>query len=132
MADNLLNRLLTFLVAKKDEPLPGILEYPDSRPASDSETKTLHLDSFLKQNGTIVASSIRSVIELKPGSKGEILFILPNQNGRLERLSSLGVVAGNTITLLQKQPSLVVSVDHTEIALDKDIARGIFVRLITG
>ncbi|OGC76394.1 MAG: hypothetical protein A2Z27_01385 [candidate division Zixibacteria bacterium RBG_16_50_21] len=74
------------------------------------------------------ASSIRTVTELKPGSKGEILFILPNQNGRLERLSGLGVVAGNTITLLQKQPSLVVRVDHTEIALDKDIAGGIFVR----
>jgi len=124
--------MISFLVAKKDRPLPGILDYPDSINASVTDAKALHLEEFLKQNKKVEASSIRTVTELKPGSKGEILFILPNQNGRLERLSGLGVVAGNTITLLQKQPSLVVRVDHTEIALDKDIAGGIFVRLITG
>lgn len=70
-----------------------------------------------------------SVSDMRVGKQGRVLFITPHQNGRLDRLTALGIVPGNLIYLIQKQPSLVVRVDHTEIALDREIAEGIWVRV---
>ena len=46
-------------------------------------------------------------------------------NGRL----GLGaVVPGNRLRLKQTQPSVVIEIDGTSLALDRDIAREIYVR----
>ncbi|HHT9152005.1 MAG TPA: FeoA family protein, partial [Candidatus Hypogeohydataceae bacterium YC40] len=47
---------------------------------------------------------------------------------RLDRLSSLGLLPGTTIRVHQKQPTLVITMGETKIALDEDIARDIYVR----
>jgi Fe2+ transport system protein FeoA len=108
-------------VGKKDKPVPEVFEALE-REESDSGDVTRN------GNRVMAGAGLTSVLEMKTGSKGEIVSIAPHQNGRIERLSALGIIAGNTIELVQKQPSLVVKVDHTEIALDREIAGGIFIR----
>jgi Fe2+ transport system protein FeoA len=44
------------------------------------------------------------------------------------KLSSLGLTPGNRLKLLQKWPSYVFQCDETEIALEEDVARNIYVR----
>lgn len=124
----LLNRLIKILVAKKDKPLPESFEYPKAGESPDCQSRTGNLD-FRRGSQESEQTEVCSVLQMETGSQGRILFLVPDQNGRLDRLSALGVIPGNTITLLQKQPSLVVQVDHTEIALDKEIAGEIFVRV---
>ncbi len=66
--------------------------------------------------------------ELEPGEEGRITFIAPKEHARLDKLSSLGVVPGSTVKLHQKQPSYVIRVGETDLALDEDIASEIFVK----
>ena len=121
MSSKLLDRLVKFLVAKKERPIPEVFEALE-REEPKPESAQFNGSSFNPEAGMI------SVNEMKVGSSGEIVSLSPHQNGRMERLLALGIIAGNKIEVVQKQPSLVIKVDHTEIALDKEIAGGIFIR----
>ena len=68
------------------------------------------------------------VSELETGAEGRIAFLAPGSHARLDRLAVLGLVPGNTIRLHQRHPAYVVQVGETELALDSDIAEGIYVR----
>lgn len=68
--------------------------------------------------------------ELGLGEKGGIVFITPKYHSRLDRLNILGVCPGQVIHLHQKSPSFVIKVDETEIALDKEIAKEIYVKKV--
>ncbi len=125
MSSKLINRLVRLLVARKDKPVPEVFDALE-REEYDSG------DSTVNGNHAPAISGLTSVLEMKTGSKAEIISIAPHQNGRIERLTALGIITGNTIELVQKQPSLVVKVDHTEIALDREIAGGIWVKSANG
>ncbi|HAM51351.1 MAG TPA: DtxR family transcriptional regulator [Nitrospiraceae bacterium] len=62
------------------------------------------------------------------GARGRIVFIIPSEASRLNRLGSVGIAAGSGFKLIQKTPSFVIQVDETTIALDPDIAKEIFVK----
>ncbi len=66
--------------------------------------------------------------ELEVGSRGRIVFIVPSENSRLQRLASMGIVAGSIIRLKQKKPSFVLQVEETSLAVDTMIAEEIYVR----
>lgn len=66
--------------------------------------------------------------DLEVGSKGRIVFIRPSDSTRLERLSSMGIVAGSIIRLKQKRPSYVLEIDETILAVDGMIAEEIYVK----
>jgi Fe2+ transport system protein FeoA len=54
--------------------------------------------------------------------------VAPRHRDRLDQLGDLGLMPGATVTLLQRRPSLVVEVDHTLLALEDEIAEGIYLR----
>lgn len=66
--------------------------------------------------------------DFEVGLKGRIVFIVSAETLRLNRLSSMGIIAGSVIKLLQKKPSLVIQVEETAIAIDPDIAKEIYVK----
>jgi DtxR family Mn-dependent transcriptional regulator len=66
--------------------------------------------------------------ELDIGSKGRIVFIVPSENSRLERLASMGILPGSIIRLKQKRPSFVLEIDETTLAIDSLIAEEIYVK----
>ncbi|MBI5253838.1 MAG: metal-dependent transcriptional regulator [Euryarchaeota archaeon] len=74
---------------------------------------------------------VMPLMELEPGEGGRIVFIVPKEHTRLDRLSSLGVIPGSTIKLHQKRPSFVIKIGETELAIDEEIAREIYVRKVT-
>jgi len=57
-----------------------------------------------------------------------IVFITPKFAKRLEKLSSLGIVPGSTVRLMQRNPSYVLEIGQTTVALDKDITDEIYVK----
>ncbi len=71
---------------------------------------------------------VRPLLDLEPGSSAQIVFMTPDAQTRLSRLSSLGILPGARITLLQKRPSIVLKVDETTVALESDVAGDIFVK----
>jgi DtxR family Mn-dependent transcriptional regulator len=75
-----------------------------------------------------VTPLVQPLTTLRVGASARITFITPRVQKRLERLASLGVVPGTYVVLKQKSPAYVIRADQTEIALEEDIARDIFVR----
>ncbi len=69
-----------------------------------------------------------SLAEFELGAQGQIVFMTARQRNRLARLSQLGIAPGSTVRLLQRRPTYVVQAGETEIALETEIAREIFVR----
>lgn len=68
--------------------------------------------------------------KLRAGVKAKVVYIATNSHSSLDRLSSIGVIPGLKLTVHQRQPSLVVQYGETQLALDKDIAKDIYVRII--
>lgn len=66
--------------------------------------------------------------EFEVGSKGRITFIVPTNPSRLSKLNSLGITAGSIIRLLQRNPSYVIQIDETTVAIDPEIAKEIYVK----
>ena len=81
-------------------------------------------------------TEVRQVVvpldRVEVGTTSKIMFTTPAYHERYERLTLLGVEPGAEIKLYQKIPSFVVKVDQTEVALDRDVAREIFVRPSNG
>lgn len=81
--------------------------------------------------GTITREVPPLVTPLSQGRIGEdyrIVFITPRSHSRLDRLTILGIAPGATIRLHQKKPSYVLKIGETDVALDADIIKEIFVR----
>ena len=66
--------------------------------------------------------------EFEVGSKGRITFIVPTNPSRLSKLNSLGITAGSIIKLLQRNPSYVIQIDETTVAIDPEIAKEIYIK----
>ncbi len=66
--------------------------------------------------------------DFEVGLRGRIVFITPSEAMRISRLSSIGIIPGVIIRLLQKRPSVVLQVDETTIAIDPELAKEIFVK----
>lgn len=71
---------------------------------------------------------ISRLIDLAPGERGKVVLLAPRHRERLEQLTNLGVIPGAVLVLRQRKPSLVVEVDRTVLALEDEIAEGIYLR----
>jgi DtxR family Mn-dependent transcriptional regulator len=78
-----------------------------------------------------VAPVVTRLIDFAVGKRGKIVFIVSTDPQRLNRLNSIGIIAGGEIKLVQKKPSIVVQIDETTVALDPDIAKEIHVKRIS-
>jgi DtxR family Mn-dependent transcriptional regulator len=62
------------------------------------------------------------------GAMVRIVFITPRSKKRLEKLSALGIVPGSRVRLLQRNPSFVLEIGQTTVAVDRDITDEIYVK----
>jgi DtxR family transcriptional regulator, Mn-dependent transcriptional regulator len=77
---------------------------------------------------TDVRPLVTRLSEASLGTPVRIVFITPKSTKRLEKLSSLGIVPGSNIRLMQRNPSHVLQIGETTVAVDKDITDEIFVK----
>ena len=73
---------------------------------------------------------VTPIAELNPGDEARIVFITPRSHALLDRLASLGIVPGSRIRLHQKRPTCVIQIGETDIAIDAEVARQVFVKQI--
>lgn len=67
--------------------------------------------------------------ELETKDKGEIAYLQAKDNSQMQKLMSIGVLPGMSISLLQKFPSYVLQLGQSQFAVDKELASSIYVRL---
>ena len=69
----------------------------------------------------------RSLSAMRSGESGTIVRVASDTPERLVKLSSLGVMPGVRIVLLQRNPAVVLQISETSIAIDGEVADDIFV-----
>lgn len=74
---------------------------------------------------------VTRLIDFEVGKSGKIVFITPSEAARIGRLSSIGIIPGTIIKLIQRKPSIVLQMDETTIAIDPDLAKEIFIKKIS-
>lgn len=68
---------------------------------------------------------VQRLTDVAVGKSVRVVFIT---GAIMERLSSIGLIPGVIIKLLQRSPSYVVGIEEIVIAIDEEVARGIYVR----
>lgn len=74
-----------------------------------------------------IESAIKNLNQLNVGQQARVAYINTRSNSRMHQLTQLGIRPGAIICLHQKYPVLVLRTNHTQIALDEDIAHDILV-----
>ncbi len=72
---------------------------------------------------------VASVADLKVGQKGSIAYLHSHDQSRTQKLMAMGVCPGASLHLLQRRPSFVFQIGHSQFAVDEELARGIYIRL---
>lgn len=75
------------------------------------------------------SSPVEPLSALRSGATGRIVRVTRDLTTRAERLAALGVSAGATVRVLQTFPGIVFECDQTELAVERVVARGIWVEL---
>ncbi|MDJ0735618.1 MAG: FeoA family protein [Nostocaceae cyanobacterium] len=66
---------------------------------------------------------------MNPGERGIVTACKTEDETILKKLMAMGVTPGALITLEKRFPSFVIKSGYTRLALDKEIARSIYVRI---
>jgi Fe2+ transport system protein FeoA len=67
---------------------------------------------------------------LPEGARARVVLLAPGLRERGDRLASMGFAPGSEIELLQRKPAFVVEAGETRLALDAEVACGIYVQRI--
>ncbi len=81
---------------------------------------------------TKIGPMVKPLIDLKIGDLGKIVFMSPKTHLRLDKLMTFGITPGSVIKLHQKNPSVVLKIDETDLAIDEEIAKNIYVKDYNG
>ncbi len=65
--------------------------------------------------------------QLRVGESARVAYFCTKEHSRLLKLSALGISPGTSIRMIQKWPACVVQCEETEIALETDVAKNIYV-----
>ncbi len=65
---------------------------------------------------------------LREGEEATVAYLSTKAKSRLEKVATLGITPGSKIVLLQRRPAYLLQVDETQLALDEDIVKEIYVR----
>jgi len=74
------------------------------------------------------AAGIVPLTELRPRETGEIAYLAASDDKKVQKLMSMGVLPGSEMTLIQKFPSYIFKVGHSQFAVDDQLARDIYIR----
>lgn len=75
--------------------------------------------------------SPRNLAELEPGQKARVMGFSPRlDRDRKTHLQAYGVVPGRVVKVIQHSPVTVLQVEHTELALERELAREIGIELL--
>ena len=72
---------------------------------------------------------VQPLSSLRSGQEGRIAYVATQRHGRLDRLAALGLLPDRRLRVHQRFPSFVIRIGETDIALDREIAGDIYVRV---
>lgn len=61
--------------------------------------------------------------------RGKVAYIHTQDQKKLQKIMAMGILPGMTISLIQKFPSYVFQIGHSQFAIDKELASAVYVLL---
>jgi DtxR family Mn-dependent transcriptional regulator len=111
------------LAPEVEESICTLLGHPDICP----DGKRIPKGRCCKKELRAFDNPVVSLNELKPSEKGKITYIRPRSHSNLHQLISLGLQPGIAVTVHRTSPAFCIKFENTELALDEEIAKNIFV-----
>ncbi|MDI6733058.1 MAG: metal-dependent transcriptional regulator [Planctomycetota bacterium] len=78
-----------------------------------------------------ISSIVIPLTDIKVGSEARVSYVATKHHQRLHQLLSFGLIPGAIIRIHQTIPSYVLKIGQTDIAIDEEVAKDIYVRLKT-
>ena len=69
------------------------------------------------------------LVSCHSGESGEVSYIKTEDARKLRKIMNLGLIPGSRICVIQKFPNYVFQLGNTQLAVDKELANEIFIRL---
>jgi len=83
----------------------------------------------LEKNSKRMLKILSRLSDLEVKDKGKIAYLQAKNSDQMQKLVSIGAIPGASILLMQKFPSYVFQIGHSQFAIDKELASSIYVRL---
>lgn len=106
-----------------EESICTLLGHPELCP----DGKPIPPGSCCLSNATKVVNTVTSLVELAPGEQGRITYIKPGSHSNLHQLLSFGLSPGVQVMVHRTSPAFCIRFENTELALDPEIVKNIFV-----
>lgn len=111
------------LVPEVEQAICTLLGHPEMCP----DGKPIPQGKCCKKRLKIVDNTVISLNNLKPSEKGKITYIKPESHSNLHHLISIGLHPGIVVTVHRNSPAFCIKFGNTELAIDEEIAKNIFV-----
>ncbi|MFQ6065938.1 MAG: metal-dependent transcriptional regulator [bacterium] len=82
-----------------------------------------------KKASLAISPVVSSLIELDAGQRGRIVYLHSKSDKELQKLMALGILPGIPIQIIQKFPSYLLQIGQTQVAMDEEMAKDVYVRL---
>lgn len=113
------------LLEEVEENVCTLLGHPRECPHG----KPIPIGPCCKRAALEVKSAVLPLCELSPGDRGRVAYLRTGESQRLQKLLTLGILPIVEVEMLQRFPSFVFRVGHSEMAVDREMAEGIHIRL---
>ena len=107
----------------------SVLEAKSLKSIKGLKEKLSRLKLFLKRETIDASQGTVPLTALKKGQSGKIAYINTENENKLQKLISLGILPGKPIEAIQRFPCYVFQIRHTQIVVDKEIAKEIYVKI---
>ncbi|NWF92479.1 MAG: metal-dependent transcriptional regulator [Syntrophaceae bacterium] len=113
------------LLEEVEESVCTLLGHPRECPHG----KPIPIGPCCKRTALEVKSVVLPLCELSPGDMGRVAYLRTGNAQRLQKLLTLGILPGIEVEMVQRFPSFVFRIGHSQMAVDREMAEGIHVRL---
>lgn len=69
--------------------------------------------------------------QLQPGEEAVVAYLSAGAGNRLDQLSAMGLAPGARVSLQQRSPAYVLCFGQTQLALDSNVLKDVYVRRLT-
>jgi DtxR family Mn-dependent transcriptional regulator len=111
------------LVPEVEEAMCTLLGHPEICP----DGKPIPRGQCCKKGLRKIGAAVVALNELKPSERGKITYIRPGSHSNLHQLISIGLQPGVFVSVHRTNPAFCIKFENTELALDEEIAKNIFV-----
>lgn len=67
-------------------------------------------------------------VELDAGQRGRIVYLHSKNDKELQKLMAMGILPGMPIQIIQKFPSYLLQIGQTQVAMDEEMAKDVYIR----